>query len=73
MNNNKPLWQKLHLGTALAVICALGMNAAIGLIMVRSPDGVRMMALYGGATPHSMVANLGQLPTVQVCARRLPA
>ncbi|MDB5986919.1 MAG: hypothetical protein JWR16_1972 [Nevskia sp.] len=72
MNHKISLWQRLRIGTVLAVIAAFGVNAAIGLAMAHSPDGARMLAMHAGTAPR-MVANLGSLPTVQVCARRMPA
>jgi len=73
MNHTISLWQRLRLGTALAIIGALGVNAAIGLAMLHSPDGARMLAMHAGSAPQRMVADLGSLSTVKVCARRMPA
>jgi thiamine monophosphate kinase len=72
MDHTISLWQRLKIGTVLAVVGALGINAAIGLAMLHSPDSALMVARHGGPVPH-MVADLGSLSTVQVCARRVPA
>ena len=70
MTTKTPAWKNVKISAVFAVAGALAVNAAIGWAIVHSPDGARMLALHSTPRNHRMVANLGSLPAINVCAPR---
>lgn len=70
MKSSGPVWKRLKLGSFAAFAGALAVNASLGWLVVHSPDGARFLAMHPAAPEHRMIANLGQLSPVNVCAQR---